>query len=206
VETDEINDKISEHEDLIKRMEAEPKVPPPDGFTERVMGLLPDLNQGFWEKVKHSFINHSWAGNQSRWAQMLSVSNRRDCSFCFFITGYFYLIMGIVMMAGFKSIGPSLAAMEWITLQPHLTIGAAAWLLALGMVLMMDGSIAIKIARYGTWLYIFFTVFNGTLMTHYLHVPYAGLFIIVFMVTSTLMVVMGVMFAFAIQKIELRPV
>ena len=206
METDEINDKISEHKDLIKRIEATSKAPPPDGFTEKVMGRLPELDQGAWAKVKHSLLNPSWTGIQSRWAQMLSVYNRRECSFCFFITGYFYLIMGIVMMAGFKPIGSSMAAMEWMKLQPHLTIGAALWLLALGLVLMMEGGTATKIARYGTWLYIFFTVFNGTLMTPYLHVPYAGVFIVVFMATSALMGVMGVMLAFAIQKIELRPV
>lgn len=206
VETDEMNDEISEDKDLIQRMKATPKVPAPDRFTERVMGRLPELDQGVWAKVKHSRLNPSWAGIQSRWAQILSVSNRRECSFCFFITGYFYLIMGIVMMAGFKEIGSSMAVMEWIKLQPHLTIGAAIWLLALGMVLMMDGSTVVKIAKYGTWLYIFSTVFNGILMWPYLHVPYAGVFIIGLMATSAFMGVMGVMLALAVQKMELRPV
>ena len=196
-----MNEEFGQYKSLIKLMEATPKANVSDGFKERVMGRLSALDQGVWAKVKHSLFNPSWAGSQSRWAQILSVSNPRECSFCFFITGYFYLIMGIVLIAGFKAIGSSMAAMDWIKLQPHLTFGAAIWLLALGMVLMIDGSTAIKIAKYGTLSYIFFTVFNGVLMRPYLHVPYADVFIIGFVATSALI---GVMLALAVQKMELR--
>ena len=196
-----MNEEFSKYKSLIKLMEATPKVNVSDGFTEAVMNRLPELDQGVWAKVKHFLFNPSWAGIQSRWTQIMSVSDKRECSFCFFVTGFFYLIMGIVLMAGFKAIGSSMAEMEWIKLQPHLTISAAIWLLALGMVLMMDGSTAIKIAKYGTLFYIFFTIFNGVLMRPYLHVPYAGVFIIGFVATSALM---GVMLALAVQKTELR--
>jgi len=172
-ETGEMNDNMSDYKDLIHLMDATPKAPLPDHFTQSVMARIPP------------------------------VSNTRECSFCFFITGFFYLIMGIVLMAGFKAIGFSMAAMEWIKLQPHLTIGAAIWLFTLGVVLMLDGSAVIKMVRYGTLFYIFFTVFNGILMRPYLHVPYAGVFIIGFVATSAFM---GVMLALAVQKMELRPV
>jgi hypothetical protein len=194
---------MDNHQDIIDLIKSTPAIQPPDDFNRRLMSRLPELDQGVWAKAKQTLFNPSGAAIKSRWAQILPVSNKRECSFCFFITGFFYLIIGIVLMAGFKAIGSSMAAMEWITLQPHLTIGAAAWLLALGMVLMMDGSIAIKIARYGTLFYIFFTVFNGILMRPYLHVPYAGVFVIGFVATSALM---GVMLALAVKKMELRPV
>jgi hypothetical protein len=194
---------MDQHQAIIDLIKSTPAIEPTDDFTRRLMSRLPELDQGVWAKAKQTLFNPSGTGVQSRWAQILPVSNKRECSFCFFITGFFYLIIGIVLMAGFKAIGSSMAAMEWITLQPHLTIGAAAWLLALGMVLMMDGSIAIKIARYGTLFYIFFTVFNGILMRPYLHVPYAGVFVIGFVATSALM---GVMLALAVKKMELRPV
>jgi len=196
-----MNEEFSKYKSLIKLMEETPKANVSDGFTEAVMNRLPELDQGVWAKVKHFLFNPSWAGIQSRWTQIMSVSDKRECSFCFFITGYYYLIIGIVLMSGFKAIGPSMSTMDWIKLQPYLTIGAAIWLLALGMVLMMDGSIVIKIAKYGTLFYLFFTVFNGILMRPYLYVPYAGVFIIGFLATSALM---GVMLALAVQKTELR--
>ncbi|MBU1570191.1 MAG: hypothetical protein KKD92_15065 [Proteobacteria bacterium] len=182
--------KDNDYKDLINLMEATPKAPVPDNFTQNVMGRI-------------ALFNPSEAAVQSRWAQILSVSNPRECSFCFFITGFFYLIMGIVLMAGFKAIGSGIAVAEWIKLQPHLTIGAAMWLLALGMLLIVDGRIAIKIAQYGTLLYIFFTVVNGILMRPYLRVPHADFFIIGFVATGALM---GVMLSLAVKKVEMRPV
>jgi len=194
---------MDHHQDIIDLIKSTPAIPSPDDFTPRVMGRLPELDQGVWAKVKYALFNLSWAGIQSRWVQILPVSNTRECSFCFFITGFFYLIMGIVLMAGFEAIGSSMAAMDWIRLQPHLTIGAAIWLFALGVVLMLDGSAGIKAARYGTLFYVFFAVANGILMRPYLHVPYADVFIIGFVATSALM---GVMLALAVKKVELRPV
>jgi len=198
-----MNESMSEYKDLINLMESTPKAPVPDHFTQSVMGRVAELDQGAWAKMKQALFNPSGAGVQFRWAPTLSVSNPRECSFCFFITGFFYLIMGIVLIAGFKAIGSSMAATDWITLQPYLTIGAAMWLLALGALLIMDGRAAVKIAQYGTLLYIFFTVVNGILMRSYLHVPYAGILLIGFVATSGLM---GVMLAFAVKKVELRPV
>jgi predicted neutral ceramidase superfamily lipid hydrolase len=198
-----MNENMNEYKDIINLMEATPKAPVPDHFTQNVMGRVAELDQGAWAKLKQALFNPSGAGVQSRWAQILSVSNTRECSFCFFITGFFYLIMGIVLIAGFKAIGSSMAATGWITLQPYLTIGAAMWLLSLGALLIMDGRAAVKIAQYGTLLYIFFTVFNVILMRPYLHVPFAGVFIIGFVATSAFM---GVMLAFAVHKMELRPV
>jgi hypothetical protein len=196
-----MNENMSEYKDLINLMEATPKAPVPDRFTQNVMGRVAERDQGAWAKLKQALFNPSGAGVQSRWAQTLSVSNPRECSFCFFITGFFYLIMGIVLIAGFKAIGYGMAAKDWITLQPYLTIGAAMWLLFLGALLIMDGRAAVKIAQYGTLLYIFFTVVNGILMRSYLHVPYTGILLIGFVATSALM---GVMLAFAVHKMELR--
>lgn len=176
------------YKDIINLISATPKAPVPDNFTQNVM-----------ERI--ALVNPSEAGVQSRWAQMLSVSNIRECSFCFFITGFFYLIVGIVLMAGFKAIGSGIAVTDWIALQPRFTIGAAMWLLALGILLIMDGRIGIKIAQYGTLLYIFFTVVNGLLMRPYLRVPHSDIFVIGFVATGALM---GVMLALAVKKVEMR--
>jgi len=179
-----IND--NKYNDLIVLMEATPKAPVPDNFTQNVM-----------ERI--ALFNPSEAGVQSRWAQILSVSNPRECSFCFFITGFFYLIMGIILMLGFKAISSGIAVADWISLQPSLTIGAAIWLLALGILLIIDGRIAIKIAQYGTLLYIFFTVVNGILMRPYLRVPHADVFVIGFVAAGTLM---GIMLSLAVKKVD----
>jgi hypothetical protein len=185
---DDMTDNRGEYSDIIRLMKASSQAPVPDGFTQKVMEWI-------------AMVDPSEAGVQSRWTQILSASDPREYSFCFFITGFFYLIIGIILMVGFKAIGSGVLATEWIKLQPLLTIGAAMWLLALGMLLIIDGRIAIKIAQYGTLLYIFFTVFNGILMHPYLRVPHANFFIIGFVAMGVLM---GVMLSLAVKKAETR--
>jgi len=196
-----MNDDLSKYGSLINLMEATPKAPAPDHFTERVMGRLPELDQGLWAKVKRSLLNPSWSGIQSRWAQIMSVSDRSECSYYFLITGSFYLIMAMVLMLGFKGISSSLAATNWIKLQPHITFGIAMWLLALGAILMMDGRKIVRMVKLGTLFYIFFTIFNGILMRHYFNVPYGDIFLVGFVGGS---VFMGILLAFAVKKMELR--
>jgi hypothetical protein len=198
-----MDEELSKYKHLIHRMEATSKAPVPDLFTERVMGRIMELDEGIWAKVKRAVYIPAAADAYARWAQRYAITTPRECSFCFFISGFFYLIMGIMLMMGFRALGSGMAATDWIALQPHVTFGAAIWLMALGALLIMDGRIAVKIAQYGTLLYIFFTVVNGVLMRPYLHIPYAGIMLTGFVGTG---VIMGIMLVLAVKKMELRQV
>jgi hypothetical protein len=187
--------------EIIEKIKKQKTMDPPKSFTDGVMRRLPDQYPGILlaaASFVHQLYKHALAPDGDR----SNGLTRRECSFYFFITGLFYLIIGIILMMGLQQISSSMATMEWIKLQPHLTIGAAIWLLALGLVLMSDGSAGIKAVRYGTLIYVFFTVLNGILIQTHLHVPYAGVFIVGFVATSALM---GVMLAHAVKKVELRP-
>jgi len=198
-----MNEDMSEFKDLIRIMETTPKVQPPDGFTEGVMvRLATEQTDGVWMRI-HSMIDPIVAGVGNGWIQQMTVSTPRECSLCFFMTGFFYLIMGIILTIGFRTIGSGMALADWIALQPYLAIGSAIWLMTLGVILIMDGRVANKLVQYGTLLYIFFTVFNGVLMRPYLHIPYAGVFITGFIAASA---VMGTMLALAVRKMELGTV
>lgn len=186
--------------EIIEKIKKQKTMDPPKSFTDQVMRRLPDQYPGILlaaASFVHQLYKHALAPDGDR----SNGLTRRECSFYFFITGFFYLIIGIILMMGLQQISSSMAAMEWIKLQPHLTIGAAIWLLALGLVLMLDGSAGIKAVRYGTLIYVFFTVLNGILIQTHLHVPYAGVFMVGFVATSALM---GVMLAHAVKKVELR--
>jgi hypothetical protein len=200
--TDEMNDNISEYKHLVSMMTSAPKVPAPKGFTQNVMGRLP-AGHGIWSMIGNVLPGILQEGAQSVWERGIRVPSKTECSFYFFITGFFYLIMALVLMASFKVVISSQAAADWIALQPHVTLGAAIWLLALGALLIMDGRTAIKIAQYGTLFYIFFAVLNGILIWSHLRIPYAGIFIIGFTGTSALM---GAMLVLAVKKMDLNPV
>ncbi|MCX5808078.1 MAG: hypothetical protein NTX36_01685 [Proteobacteria bacterium] len=188
--------------DIIEKIKNQKIIDPPESFADHVMRQLPDQYPGILFAAA-SFVHHLYNHALALDGDGSNGLTSRECSFYFFITGFFYMIIGIILMMGLQGIGSSMAAMEWIGLQPHLTIGAAIWLLALGVLLMLNGSVGIKAARYGTMFYVFFAVVNGILMRQYLHVPFAGVFIIGFVATSAFM---GVMLSRAVKKVELRTV
>lgn len=193
---------MDKNQDIIDRIKSTPAIEPQASFTDSVMMRLPDRYPDIL-LATGSYIYQLYNLALEPDGDPASGLTRRECSFYFFITGLFYLIIGIVMTIGLQGISTGMVAMEWIKLQPHLTIGAAIWLLALGVVLMLDGSAGIKAARYGTLLYIFFAVVNGILMRIYLNIPFAGVFIIGFVAASAFM---GVMLAQAVKKVEVRAV
>ena len=191
---------MDNHQDIIERIKSTPVMQPSASFTDHVMRRLPNRYPGILLKVG-AFVNQLYSSALAVDGDREGGLTRRECSFYFFITGFFYLIIGIVLIIGFQGISTGMVATEWIKLQPHLTIGAAIWLLALGFVLMMDGSVGIKAARYGTLIYVFFAVVNGILMRSYVNVPFAGVLIIGFVAASAFM---GVMLAQAVKKVEVR--
>jgi len=193
---------MDKHQDIIDRIKSTPVIQPPESFTDSVMQRLPDRYPGILLAAA-SFIHQLYKYAMTPDGDRASGLTRRECSFYFFVTGFFYLIIGIILMIGLQRISAGISAMEWIKLQPLLIIGAAIWLLVLGIVLMLDGRRGVKAAKYGTIVYIFFTIINAILMWHYLHIPFAGVFIMGFVATSALM---GVMLDHAVKKVELRTI
>ena len=191
---------MDKNQDIIDLIKSTPAMQPPVSFSDSVMLRLPDRYPDILLAVG-SYIYQLYNLALEPDGDRVCGLTRRECSFYFFITGLFYLIIGIIMTIGLQGISTGMVVMEWIKLQPHLAIGAAIWLIALGVLLMLDGSVGIKAARYGTLLYIFFAVVNGILMKIYLNIPFAGVFIIGFVAASA---IMGFMLAQAVKKVEVR--
>jgi len=195
-----MNGEFSKYKSLIKLMEATPKVNVSEGFTETVMKRLPNRYAGL--RFKTFSLSCFFYRRALMWTRSCSFDPAtQECSYYFLIIGSFYLIMAMVLMIGFKEKSSSLAAMDWIRLQPHVTLGIAMWLLALGSILMMDGRNIVRMVRLGTLFYIFFTIVNGILMRHYFNIPYGDIFLVGFVGGC---VFIGILLAFAVKKMELR--
>jgi len=194
-----MNENLEEYRDLVQLMQAAPKMSVSDGFTETVMKALPERDSVLQRMASH-WIRFFPGGAYAREGRRSAYLNPRECSFYFFITSFFYLIVGMVLMAGFKEIGANTAAMDWIRLQPQVTLGIAVWLFALGAVLMMNGRIIFRLAKFGTLFYIIFTIANGVLIGHYFNIPHANVLIIGFIGGG---VFMGIMLALAVKRTEL---
>lgn len=188
-----MNDNHNEYEDLITIIQAAPQATPPADITQRVMGQLPEQKRGLISLLKKVGLGFYFNENSDT-----SIS-RAVCSFYYFITGFFYLIIGIVSVTYMKQISIELSTINWIGLQPYFAIGTALWLFVLGLVLKINGRSGVTAARYGTMLYIFFVVANSIFIRSYLHIPYAIIFVIGLAASSAFM---GIMLVQAIQKMD----
>jgi len=188
--------------DIIEQIKKQKTENPPRSLTENVMGRLPDKYPNTWLAAASLVLNLFMRSLETDGCQEEGMTCR-ECSFYFFITGLFYLIIGIILSMGLRGTDSGTAVMTWIKLQPYFTLGTAVWLLALGAILIMDGSMGIKIAKYGTLLYIFCAVANSVLLWPHLRIPYAGIFVIGLTATGALM---GIMLVRAVQIMELRTV
>lgn len=186
------------YRDIIDQIKAMPKATLPDEFTAKLIGRLPQYNSGFLSKLKQIMLRFNFSPGSST-----DPVSRRECSFYYFITGLFYLIIGVVTIIVFKKMSIELVFVNWMVFQPYIAIGMAAWLFALGVIVMVEGRIGIQAARYGTMFYIFFAVLNSLLLHQYLNIPYAIIFIIGLAATSAFM---GIMLVQALRKMELRMV
>jgi len=199
-----MNENFEEYRDLVQLMRAAPKISTSSLLTEKVLDQVPGkkYERTLESRFKLFYYNMSGAGIRSFREQIFVVSNRDECSFCFFITGYFYLGIGLVLLAGLKATGLStFYEMNWIGFQPQITIGASIWLLVLGMVILMRGKTAMKVAKYAMFLYTSLIVFNGVMMWPYLRAPFVGIVVTGFVSAS---LVIAAMLALAVERIDMR--
>ncbi|OPL13822.1 MAG: hypothetical protein AVO39_09990 [delta proteobacterium MLS_D] len=188
-----MNETFDEFNDLIELMTRARRMPVPDRFVGTLMKRIDAEAKPGPANIAVRFAGYFGKVENS------DSSDIRECAACFFLAGFFYLVMGIILTAGFRAIHFSASPAEWITLQPYLTIGAALLLFALGAALMAREKAALKAAFRGTILYIFLVAVNGIFMAPYLNIPHAGLFIAGFMGAG---VFMGITLARAVRKSE----
>jgi len=179
--TDE-EEKLARFRDLTEIMEKAPQQEPPAGFTARVMGRLPE---GKATVRRFSFRRPFGI---PAFTTDLTLGFRRpvtktECAFYFLLTGFFYLVLGFIMMFGLQRLA-GLLHPGWLSVQPLFGLLLAVGLTALGFLLYTNGRSAVRVARIGTALYAALVVLNGWIGALWTHVPVAVFFAAIFSVTG----------------------
>lgn len=143
---------------IIALAKASEPVEPRPGFTRRVMSKIAPGTEEHPQSRRHYPRRHTTGALLSNLTQ---AASRADIALCFFLAGFFYLILGIVLFVGLKSFELRLSETGWIMLQPRIAFVTAALLSALGLILMIKDLSGIRIAHVGVIAYILFSVFNG---------------------------------------------
>jgi len=137
---------------------SQPIEPHPD-FTQHVMSKIAPATEEHAQSKHRYHPRRRTAGILFK--NLTQAASGSDIALCFFLAGFFYLILGIVFFVGLKSIELRLSEAGWIMLQPRIAFVTAGLLGALGLLLMINSLSAFRIAHVGVIGYILFSVFNG---------------------------------------------
>jgi hypothetical protein len=80
------------------------------------------------------------------------------------MVGVFYAILGVILMVGLHKLGASLVTPDWVRWQPQIALVTAGCMVAIGLYLLKDGRLALRVARIGALIYLGFAFLNGIIV------------------------------------------
>ena len=149
---------MKKYKNIINLAQNTKAVFPPDGFTEKVMENLPPGLHTAESKMMKLFSVPFKKQVFQAWIEVETVT---ECAFCFLMAGFFYFIMGIILAFGLKTTVSIAPVSGMLMLQPQIAFATAFVFIALGIILLKQSILAIKIAHFWIILYIGFSVFNS---------------------------------------------
>jgi hypothetical protein len=188
---------MDNHHDIIDLIKSTPAIQPPDDFTRRLMGRLPELKPSILFRIKRALIRPQEFDFSLTRVMAGSAGNSTECAFSFFIIGFFYLTMGLVLFMGLEGFINEATITQWIKMQPQLIIITSLWLIIQSAALFLDGKIAVKAAEWGTLVFIGFAVINGLIIAS--NTPLSIFFTIAFAGTGLMM---GIFLGFTISRYQ----
>ena len=162
-----------------------PPVQPPDDFTRRVMNEIPGMESGIWSRIIRALMKKRESVLDTEMI-LRGGATGGQCSFWFFMGGFFYLILGAVLMPGLGKISSGTVTAEWMALQPHIAFATAIFFGVLGSILLMDGGNSVKVAKLGALSYAAFAIFNGAVIQMSLGAPSTIIFGLTFGIMGVL--------------------
>jgi hypothetical protein len=175
--------KLEQFRDLTEVMENTGKKRPADNFTSSVMLKLyveQDAPKNFL--VRQSLSVRQMFPNALNFSLTNSVT-KTECAFYFFLTGFFYLILGFILMLGLRT--PALALdSRWLLYQPVFGIALASGLLIMGLAVYRDGGFSIRFVRVGTFIYAVLVVINGFTGAFFARISVAAFYDVIFSTTG----------------------
>jgi len=179
-------EKWARFHDLIHMMENVPPKQPPEGFTANVMARLPERKANVRQfSLRQLFGAPDFATDIT--IDFRSSVTKMECAFYFLLTGFFYLVLGIILMLGLKQLTTGLPFASWLKIQTVFYLLEAFCLMVLGAILYIDGTISVRIARIGTALYAVLAITNGLTGAISTHFPAAIFFSTTFAVGGVIM-------------------
>jgi len=149
---------------LARMMRDEPAPEPPAGLAERVMSRIRAHRPSLWKVLGEALLRPHEVSFHPLNAIRSPVSGQ-ECSFYFIMVGVFYAILGVILMVGLHRLGASLVTPGWVRWQPQIALVTAGCMVAIGLYLLKDGKLALRMARVGALVYLGFALLNGVFVS-----------------------------------------
>jgi hypothetical protein len=147
-----------------RMMREEPALEPPAGLGERVMSRIRAHRPSLWKVLGEALLRPHEVSFHPLNAIRSPVSGQ-ECSFYFIMVGVFYAILGVILMVGLHKLGASLVTPGWVRWQPQIALVTAGCMVAIGLYLLKDGKLALRMARIGALVYLGFALLNGVFVS-----------------------------------------
>ena len=144
---------------LIAQMRAEPAANPGPDFSLQVMARISNVQTEMTEAVAATRQLRQRAASLMRY--LTETPTVADIALCFLLAGFFYFLIGIILFIGLQTLQPLPSSAGWLLLQPQVAMLTAGVLGTIGLLLLLDGTVAMRLAQIGTSVFIAFSVFNG---------------------------------------------
>ena len=135
-------EEFERYRDLIDTMRKSPVVGPPEDFTVRIMARLPEPGR------------LGLGGLGALPMRRRAPATRAECSICFFLSGLFFFVMGVLVMGGLDNVVNPAGIEAWVTLQSLVLVVCALWFAVLGIGVMKGGATGLRAVRWGALLLI----------------------------------------------------
>lgn len=152
-----------QNDEIVQLISSLPRAEISADFTRRVMVQVIDEKLSFTDRVLRYLLWNRGPINQ--YAGILSKpKTAKECAVCYVLTSAFYLVFGVVLMAGLHFAAADVFVNHGILFLPWLSFFVAIWLLGLAVVMISGGHRAIVMAKTGTILFIGFILGGGALL------------------------------------------
>ena len=177
------NENWSEFQEITEIMEKTRKRQPGEDLTARVMASLPAGEANFRKPSYFpTLVTKMNLGFQE------SVT-RTECAFYFLLTGFFYFILGLILMIGLPF--PAISHNNgWLSVQPLFGLLLAAELTIIGLAIYKKGDSAMRFVRAGTLLYVVLIILNCWIGTLYIQPVSAVLLMVIFSMTGLIFAIL----------------
>jgi hypothetical protein len=160
-------------QELTEIMKNSHPVQPPQNLTADVMARLSEER-----KLSETFSLLSISSTKLRIGFNSSVT-KTECAFYFFLAGFFYMILGLILLMGFWR-AEVFNLNQWFSWQPFLSVFLATALAVMGLAVYRKNSSAVPYARIGILLYTAFIILNGWIGVMSMRIPSAVFFVVIF--------------------------